>query len=142
MKKVLLTILFLSLISLVSTNIFAEGKNYKKNIKEEIFKDLDLTADQQKALKKLNQQKKGKLESFKKMKAEKEAFNALLIDPKVSDQEIRNKALEMRNSMQSMHDEKINHLLEIRKILTPEQLEKMLDKMEEKKGSFKKSWKK
>lgn len=113
-----------------------DGERMGKD-REQIMQELGLTQDQKDKLKALKDDKEDMHSGFSDMKKLREDIQTLLRNPSSTEAEILTKSKEMADKMAAGHEKRIKHLLEMRKILTPEQFGKLLDKMHEKvEGKF------
>ena len=102
-----------------------DGKGEKWENK--IYKDLKLTEDQKKLLeenKKVHREKAKA--SFEKMKTFKEEFNQALMQKDLDMNKINQIQSQVKALQAEMTDDRLNSILEIRKILTPEQFSQFI----------------
>lgn len=101
--------------------------------KEELFKDLDLTAEQRDKIKAQRQAGKAKMkELHDKTKAKKMELKAELEKPVIDQAKLAGIVKDLKDISGQKIDERINGILSLRQTLTPEQFRKMHDRMEEK----------
>lgn len=136
MKKLSLLILILVLIA---PSAFAEksfgdemlkGKHYQKMVTE-----LDLSEEQQEALKALRKKSKGMKESNSALQSEREKLSALMEDDSASDADILLQGKKLSELNASMQEKRLQRVLEVRKILNPEQRARFRELRAEVKGS-------
>ena len=102
----------------------------------EIFKELGLSPEQRSKLKDFRDKHGGPGENFQKMKDQKEELMKILRDPRSSDEDIRRQVEKMNADFVAMGKERAERTIELRRILTPEQFQTFLTKMEETKDKF------
>jgi len=96
-----------------------EGHHGKHHVMARV---LNLTADQQKQLKAIKQKQRETMKStFKQMKSIKEAFSAEIVKATPDMNKINDLQNQLKTIQSQMADNHLNSLLEIKKIMTPEQ---------------------
>lgn len=110
------------------------GKDFESRIdkrEKEIFRDLNLTAEQKKALE--DNKNKNRIEMKASFEAKRAKERQLREELQKVDMDIK-KVNEINNELKSLHakmaDQRLAGILEVRKILTPEQFKKFNEKME------------
>ena len=89
---------------------------------EMLAKVLNLTQDQAKQLEDLHQKNKDAMKStLEQMKSSKEAFDAEIVKASPDMNKINQAQTQIKNIMSQMTDMRLNSLMEIKKVLTPEQ---------------------
>ena len=111
-------------------------ENKKSGLREK-FAELNLTEEQKTKLKELRQNKDKGKEKFKEVFEARNSLQKLLKDPNASEQQILSEFEKSSKLMQQAQAERIQNMLKIRKILTPEQLNKFLEMKSEFKDKFK-----
>ena len=97
---------------------------------QEIYSQLNLTDDQKKQLEADKQQHRAKMESFRQeMKTDKKAIQAELMKPRLDMPKINGIHNQSKALQGQMEDEKLNSILAVRAILTPEQFSKFVNLM-------------
>ena len=97
---------------------------------QEVYSQLNLSDDQKKQLQNNRQQNKDKRKAmFEKMRATKEAFDQELMKPDLDMNKINEIQLQFKASQSQMIDDRLNSILEVRKIMTPEQFSKFISLM-------------
>lgn len=148
-KKInLIAVSVITMLALVSPAIYAQGgadsgkekewAQKKEARRQELYKELNLSKEQKKAL------EENKNKHREQMKA---LFNEMKEKRSLAQQELQKDALDMAKINQAnndlkklqaqMLDYRLQHILEVRNILTPEQFKKFMVRMEEKMGRFK-----
>jgi Spy/CpxP family protein refolding chaperone len=98
------------------------------------FSSLNLTEDQKQRIQQIRSSNgvhaRGFSQSLKERRSE---MRDLMFDPVASDDQIRSKMREVRQMQEKMDDVQINDFLAIRKVLTPEQRQKLADLKPERK---------
>jgi Spy/CpxP family protein refolding chaperone len=98
------------------------------------FSSLNLTDDQKQRIQQIRSSNgvhaRGFSQSLKERRSE---MRDLMFDPVASDDQIRSKMREVRQMQEKMDDVQINDFLAIRKVLTPEQRQKLADLKPERK---------
>lgn len=104
---------------------------------DKLFKDLNLTADQKKMLDENKAKHREDIKKlFEEMKTDRAAIRQELQKPELDMGKINQINDEMKKVQAQMLDNKLQSVLEVRKILTPEQFQKFMAKIEEHKGRF------
>ena len=132
----------MSVFLISATNVFAQeeqGFNKKEHRKEwqvkraKMFKELGITEEQRQALKAHKESHRGAMNALREQIKEKhKAFRQSLEDPNVDESTISAVNNEIKTLTNSLSDNRLNGVLEVRKILTPEQFQKF-NKMHKKK---------
>jgi len=92
---------------------------------QEIYKQLDLTDEQKKQLEANKQQHRTVMESVRReLKSDKEALRAELMKPQLDMSRINSIHHQIKDLQNQMEDNKLNSILAVRSILTPEQFSK------------------
>ena len=108
---------------------------------EEIYNQLNLTQDQKKQLEANKQKHRENMEAvFEKMKSYKEDFNHELMKSTLDMNKINEIHSQFKTVQSQMSDDRLNSILEVRKILTPEQFSKFLSLMDQHKHEHKRHW--
>ena len=111
--------------------------------KEDPFKGLDLTPEQRDKIKTEREANMARMkESYEKMKAKKLELKSELEKPVVDKAKVSSIASELKNISAEKVDQRINSILSLKEILTPEQFKQMNAKMEEKHKEHKGKWEK
>ena len=134
-NKLLLTVLMCSVMSMP----FARAEehqdrdhHFKGKGRAKIFDQLNLTEDQKKQLEANKKaQREGMKSSFEQMKALRQELKQELMKPELDMNKINSINTQLKGIQSQMADNRINSILEVRKILTPEQFSQFLSKMEE-----------
>ncbi len=106
--------------------------------RQELYKELDLTVDQQKALEENKKKHMGETKTlFGQMKETRSKIRQELQKDTLDMTKLTQLNNELKNLQVQMLDRKLEGILEVRKILTPEQFKKFTEKMEARKGHFK-----
>lgn len=108
---------------------------------KKFLEDLDLTPEQSKKMKELRANKKDFKEEMESIKSLREEMENLLNDPNSSDSEVLAKSKALGEQMSKIHENRINNILAMKKILTPEQFSKLSSKMREKKQEHREKFK-
>ena len=101
---------------------------------EMFFKILDLDPEQKEQLKDLIKERQNLKEQMQSVQKERLELNRLLRSSVSSDTEIRQQADVFAKLMQKVNNERLNNLLKIKKILRPEQFERLMAKLEQRHG--------
>lgn len=123
-------ILLLSTTFLVAESTLAFDKYQKE--KEEIMQELDLTSEQKVKIEALKEGKKDIRQIANEVVKLRGQLHLLLENPDISESIILAKSKQISDKILLKHEERIKHALELRKILTPEQFKKLLNRMEKK----------
>ena len=103
----------------------------------ELFKQLNLTEDQKKQLKANKEKQKEQMKAaFTQMKAQKDAMHQELMKKDLDMAKINAIQSQIKAFQAQMVDNHLNSILEVRKILTPEQFSKFISLMEERKSKW------
>lgn len=95
-------------------------------------RDLDLSPDQRKAVESILEQARDEGRRFREEARDlKDQFLKTFSDPKVTADQVRDMAGAMRKHREDMADHRLEVLLKVRAVLTPEQLKKVPDAMAE-----------
>jgi len=132
-----LTVLFglvVSIFLLSTINVFSEdeqGFHNKEHHKEwqakkaKMYEELGITEEQKKAFKLHKDSHHKETKALReKIKAKRKAFRQALEDPNADNNTIKAANNELKALSNSLDDSRLNGVLEIRKILTPEQFQK------------------
>lgn len=138
MKKLLFVLLFT--FSAISYGEWGGMRGFDNPERDKrMEKELDLTAEQVKAMKELKEahRKDAKALHEEMKKAREEFQNALMTD--ATDSELEKKHEKVEELMQKMGKDRFKNMLAIRKILSPEQRVKMHQLMKHKQGKGKRA---
>ncbi len=138
MKAFILTIFMCGLMSIPAVHADEqqgskhEGMHKKSH---EMFKQLNLTEDQKKQIDANKQKQREEMKAvFTQMKSQREALHQELMKKDLDMTAINNIQAQIKASQAQMADHHLNSILEVRKILTPEQFTKFLSLMEDHKS--------
>ena len=120
------------------------GKGREKDIekkmemkKQEMYKELGITEEQKKKLEENKDKNRQEMkEMFKAMKEKREALSDEIQKEKIDMAKIVKINTELKDLQGKMSDRKLATILEVRKILTPEQFKKFSAKMDDHKKKF------
>ena len=102
-----------------------KGKEWREKKVEEMYAQLNLTEDQKKSLEENKKKNRGsKKEIFEKLRSNREALNSELMKPELDMNKVNEIQSQLKNLQSQMADERLSSILEVRKILTPEQFKK------------------
>lgn len=131
---------------LSATNVFAnEEQGFKKegHRKEwqakriQMFEKLGLTEEQKQALKAHKENHRDEMKALRgQIKEKRKAFHQALEDPEADDNAITAANNAIKALTNNLADHRLNSILEIRKILTPEQFQKFNEIKKEHKGKW------
>jgi len=97
-----------------------------------MFDQLNLNDKQKQAMEANKAAHRGKVkQDFEKMKALKEEFNAELMKPKLDMGKINSLQKQFKALQAQLADDRLNSILEVRKILTPDQFSKFISLVKE-----------
>lgn len=114
-----------------------EYSDNKETRHDKFFKDLNLTADQKKMLDENKAKHKEAVKAiFDKIKGERDLMRQELQKPELDMGKINQINEEIKKLEAQKLDSMLQHVLEVRKILTPEQFKKFTEKMEKHQGKF------
>jgi Spy/CpxP family protein refolding chaperone len=128
MKRLFLFALMLFILSLLTAPVFAQTDRASKNIqlangKDMAFRELNLSEDQQAAIKRIKANYLNKIVHLRTELAAKQVeFKSLIGDPTAVEEAIRTRGREIEAINGQIMREMISFELEVRRILTPEQL--------------------
>ena len=108
-----------------------EGGGRRLKAMREAFQDLKLSEEQKGKLKALREQKKEGRGKKEELRAKRQELMALLKSPGVSEREALAKVDEVNRLQAESNVARVKHMLELKKILTPEQFEKLRGKVQE-----------
>ena len=147
LKKVFLYVVFCSF--LIAPAVYAEddmnppaersdaGHQWREKAGEklqEIYGQLNLTDEQKKQLEENKAKNRDKMKAvFEQMKSYKEQINQELTKAELDMAKINGIQAQLKSLQAQMADDRLSSILEVRKILTPEQFSKFLSLMEERK---------
>lgn len=123
--------------------VYAQEKSPMKQEGKEkgfhkIFDQLDLSEDQKKQLGTNKEQQREKMKAvFEQMKSQKDALKQELMKSQLDMNRINAVQSQLKTNMGQMADNRLNSILEVRKVLTPEQFSKFLALMEEHRSQWK-----
>ena len=101
------------------------------------LEELDLSPEQRSKLQDLRGERGAKWEAMREMREARDRFDAKLKDYSISEAKLRAEANKFATLHSQMQAQRFEHLLELRKILSPEQLGKFIDKMHERRQGMK-----
>ena len=115
---------------------YAQGKGVTRERPPEHFKkmfdQLNLSDKQKQAMEANKAAHRGKMkQNFEKMKALREEFNAELMKPKLNMGKINALQKQFKAFQAQLADDRLNSILEVRKILTPDQFAKFISLVKE-----------
>ena len=111
---------------------------HRKQVEKDMFKDLNLTAEQKAKLKQTQRAQRDKIEDLQADLMEKQTeLRDKLNDPNVSRDGVAPIATEMKSLHAKMIDCRIDGIFAVKEILTPEQYAKFLENAKEKKENRK-----
>ena len=108
-----------------------EGGGRRLKAMRQAFQDLKLSEEQKGKLKALREQKKEGRGKKEELRAKRQELMALLKSPGVSEREALAKVDEVNRLQAESNVARVKHMLELKKILTPEQFEKLRGKVQE-----------
>ncbi len=104
---------------------------------QEIYVQLKLTDDQKKQLEANKQKQREQMKSvFEQMKTQREALHQELMKTDLDMNKINSIQTQIKTLQSQMIDNRLNSILEVRKILTPEQFKKFISSMEQRKHKW------
>ena len=107
------------------------GEDMWKKI-QEIYNQLDLTEDQRKLLEDNKSQSREQMKtSFGKKRSLRESLRQELMKPNLDMNKINDLQSQLKTNHSEMTDHRLNSILEVRKILSPEQFAKFLSLLED-----------
>lgn len=119
----------------------SNGKHGNGEMKEEFYKDLNATPEQRDQLKAHRQENTDKMKAVREqMKAKHAELRAEIGKPTVDMTKVESIKSALKDLNARMIDRKVESILSLKKILTPEQFQKMSDKMEQHKGTHGGKW--
>ncbi len=135
LKQALLTVLMCGVVSLQPAYAQlpqVENQERREHSFHKIFDQLKLSEEQKKLLE-VNKEKQREqmMASLPRMKAQKEALHQELMKPRLDMNKINTIQKQLKKNMVQMADNRLNSILEVRKILTPEQFSQFLNLMKE-----------
>jgi Spy/CpxP family protein refolding chaperone len=126
MKKILL-IIFLLGFSILNSFIFSQELKIPHNLPpEEVLKDLNLTKEQKEKIETIRRKiEKENIALRAELKIKKIELKEMLDDSTIKEKEIFKKIEEIGEIEKKILKNRISGILELRKVLTPEQIEKL-----------------
>ena len=110
----------------------SQGKGWHGQKKEAIARELSLTPEQDKLLKDAKESNRAQMaELGKALKAKREELQGALAKSEATGTQVEPIAAEIKRLQSQMVDRKIDGILKVKEILTPEQFQKMQNKHEE-----------
>ena len=107
----------------------------REAMKEAFYKDLNATPEQREALKAHRQENKAAMQAVhEQMKAKRDELRAEIGKPTVDMAKVESIKSDLKALDARLVDQRVDSILSLKKILTPEQFQKMHDKMEQRKG--------
>ena len=140
MNKMRTILIGVAIVSLVAVNtVYAWGRDGSKNDGKEdkagIFKELNLTEEQQKMMKQnRTEQRQETEELFKSIKEERAKLQQALQDPSVTKDKVELIVAKIKSLEGEMVDNRVNGIFKVKEILTPEQYAKFNEMMEKQKS--------
>jgi len=134
----------MSIFLLSVTNVYANeehGSNKEKHRKEwqakkaQMYEKLGITEEQKQALKTHRESHRNEMKALGgQIKEKRKALHQTLVDPKADDNAIVSANNEIKALTNSLADSRLKGVLEVRKILTPEQFQKFNEIRKKHKG--------
>jgi len=122
---------------------FKKAHESRQKIMDEVITELGLTNNQQAAIdKQRTLQQDTRKDLWKKIRTKRQALKKELNKWESDERKINQLVQEMADLRSQRLQNRINGILSIKKILTKEQFEELVNKLEAKKEAFKKSYKK
>jgi Spy/CpxP family protein refolding chaperone len=107
-----------------------------ERIPKGIFKDLNLTADQEKQMKGLfERQKEDEKKKFEKIRGLQDKMDNEFVKDRPDESRIKSTANDIKKIQTELLDEHFSHLLALRKVLTPDQFKKFIEKGKKMRGN-------
>jgi Spy/CpxP family protein refolding chaperone len=136
MKRSVLTIVMLA----VMLFVLCAAANAAERIPSGIFKGLNLSADQEKQMRTLFERQRGdEKKKFEKIRGLQENLDEEFLKDRPDESKIKSTVNTIKNIQTELLDEHFDNLLALRKVLTPEQFRKFIEKgkkMREKNGGY------
>lgn len=105
--------------------------------RDQLYKELNLTDEQKKALEEnKNRHREESKALFEQMRAKRDLMREELQKDKLDMGKINQLQNELKQSQSQMSDQRLQGILEVRKILTPDQFKKFMANMEDQKGRW------
>ena len=105
--------------------------------RDQLYKELNLTDEQKKALEENKNQHRAEFKAlFENMRAKRDLMREELQKDALNMDKVNQIEGELKQLQSQMSDQRLQGILEVRKILTPEQFKKFMANMEEHKGRF------
>ena len=129
-KFILVTAVILSLVFLLDVQVYAAGERYKGKEKREhkiseIRKQLALTPDQETQLKNHREKHRSQMETLhQQIKTRKEQIREELQKEDFDLNKVKQIHSELKSLKDQMEDHRLDRILQVRQILTPEQFNK------------------
>lgn len=137
MKRMLLSMFLIVFVALSGT-AYAQMQKGGAQYKDRIFKELDLTSEQQAKLTENRQAQYEKTkELFKAIKEREEKLREVFNDPKATRITVESVVKEIKSLQAELIDNRVNGILAVRTILTPEQFAKFNQMIKKRKGEMK-----
>ena len=138
MKKTGLVSIGLAVFFLMVSSVYAQeqsaGKPEGSRAKEGIFKELNLTPEQQNKLEENRKAQREKTSQLRERMMEKEKqLQQALKDPGVTKVKVEPLLNEIKSSQAQLIDQRVSGIFAVREILTPEQVSKLTQLMEKRK---------
>jgi Spy/CpxP family protein refolding chaperone len=108
------------------------GAAHKAGWFKDLLEELELSPAQREKLRALRQDKGEKREQMQALFEQRKAFKQMLFAPESSEAEIRASLKSMQSQALKQSEQKVERMLELRKILTPDQLSVLGTRMQEK----------
>lgn len=135
MKKLVVLILLLMLPVMAMAQGPGKGFGHGKGLG--FFKDLDLSQEQRDQLRALKDKRQDMRGSWSELRNEKDELHKLFSDPNIDEAELSKRANEFRERQSEAFAQRLDHMLEVRRIVGPEKFGQIADKFREKmKGRF------
>lgn len=151
-KSVLIGMAVLACFALLTPRVFSEpeGEDQEENAQcgpgermqakcGELYKELGLSGEQKKMLDENKAKNKDAMkETFSQMKEKRELMKEELQKEEINTAKVTEINNELKALQSKMQDAKLSSILEVRQILTPEQFKKFSEKVDKRKGDFRK----
>jgi len=142
MKKIRLVIIGLVVSLIMASSVYAQGQSVGKpdgaRLKESIYKELNLTAEQQKKLEENRAKQRQMNSQLRTALTEKEKqLQQSLKDPDVTRAKLEPLVGEIKSLQAQLIDQRVSGIFAVKEILTPEQISKLTQLMEKRRENRK-----